>query len=63
MYCSILSTSPVLRGKKLEPIIFMKTAKYLRKTYGMQSPLYVASPDGTCGDFIIEIKCTYTKEQ
>ena len=51
----------------------MKTAKYLRKTYGIQDsttcgiylrkecPLYGESPDGICGDFIIEIKCRYKK--
>ena len=52
----------------------MKTAKYHRKTYGIQEsttcgiylrkycPLYGASPDGICGDFIIEIKCRYKKK-
>ena len=51
----------------------MKTPKYLRKTYGMQEsttcgiylrkdcPLYGASPDGICVDFIIEIKWPYKK--
>ena len=51
----------------------MKTAEYLSKTYGLQEsttcgiflrkdcPLYGASPDGICGDFIIEIKCPYKR--